>query len=376
MMAPPGPYLSVIVPAFQAETILRTTLEALMASDLERKTWELLVVDDASMDGTAVVAAEYADTIIRLAGRPHGPAFARNRAVEFSRGEVLVFVDADVPVHPDALGKFAQMFSANPDLGAAFGSYDLNPPAPSLVSRYRNLLHHYHHHRGAGKAGTFWAGLGAIRKTVFDEVGGYDEWHYERPQIEDIELGRRISRAGYEIVLDPTIQGTHLKHWKLGNIIETDLMHRGIPWMRLMLREGGGGNTLNVKPQEKICVTLMGLATAALAAFVATTDMRALQLFLFLITGVILLNIDLYLFMARQGGVRLAVVTLPLHLTYYFISGLSAALGHVVHLFSSEPATSATTIELTRRGLHTWPPVPKRPRSSIWDIGRSVEETP
>ena len=104
----------------------------------------------------------------------------------------------------------------------AYHSHDDRPPASGIVSRYRNLLHHYHHHLGAGDAGTFWAGLGAVRAKVFAEVDKFDEWRYERPQIEDIELGRRIVRNGYRILLDPTIQGAHLKRWTLRDVLRTD----------------------------------------------------------------------------------------------------------------------------------------------------------
>ncbi len=235
------PFLSVIVPAHQGQSLLPDTLGVLRRSDLPKEEWELIVIDDASQDRTALVAAEYADTVVRLPGEAHGLAFARNRGFEVSRSDVLVFVDADVRVHASSLRQFAESFRAHPDLGAVFGSYDDQPPAQGVVSRYRNLLHHYHHHRGAGDAGTFWAGLGAVRANVFMEVDKYDEWRYERPQIEDIELGRRIVHAGYRILLDPTIQGTHLKGWTLRDLLCGDLFHRGIPWMTLILREGGAG---------------------------------------------------------------------------------------------------------------------------------------
>ena len=362
------PLLSVIVPAHQAETLLPDTLGALLRSQLPKDEWELVVVDDASWDRTALVAAEYADTVVRLAGHPHGPAFARNRGFEASRGDILVFVDADVRVHPESLGQFAERFRERADLGAAFGSYDDQPPAPGAASRYRNLLHHYHHHQGAGEAGTFWAGLGAIRADLFEEVGKFDEWRYERPQIEDIELGRRVVRAGYPILLDPTIQGTHLKQWSLRDILRTDLLHRGIPWMTLMLREGRGGGQLNVKVKEKACVALLGLAciTPALALLMGSwVPLGLLPLLLATIVG---LNVHLYGFMYRGRGFGFLLAVIPLHLTYYFVSGLAVVLAHLAHWRGRAPQPSARTRELYERGVQLWPPVPKPPPSSIWDL--------
>ena len=361
------PFLSVIVPAHQAESLLPDTLGALMRSDLPKVEWELIVIDDASRDRTALVAAEYADTVVRLAGHPHGPAFARNRGFEASRGDFLVFVDADVRIHATSLRQFAECFRAHPDLGAAFGSYDDRPPASGVVSRYRNLLHHYHHHRGAGDAGTFWAGLGAVRADVFEEVDKFDEWRYERPQIEDIELGRRIVRAGHRILLDPTIQGAHLKRWTLREVLRTDLFHRGIPWITLMLREGGGGGQLNVKIKEKVCVGLLGLACVTPVPALLLGRWEVLGLIPFFLTTIVALNLDLYRFMHRGRGMGFLLAVIPLHLTYYFVSGLAVVLGHFAHWLGREPQPSARTRDLSERGVQSWPPVPARPRSSIWD---------
>ena len=325
-----GPLLSVIVPVHNAEHLLDDTLGALTRSSLDRSRGELVVVDDASTDGTASVASRYADRVIPLSGRPRGPAYARNRGVEAARGQVAVFVDADVRVAPNALAKLAEHFAGDAPPGAVFGSYDDQPPAPGLVSRYRNLLHHYHHHRGAGAAETFWAGLGAVRTPVFRGVGGYDEVRFARPQIEDIELGRRIRRAGHSILLDPTIQGAHLKRWTLGQVLKTDLLHRGIPWMRLLLEEGGAGAALNVSPKEKLAVALVGLGLASLAAS-AFLGRNAAVVGLVALLVVVAMNLGLYRYLARGRGLAFGLGVVPLHLLYYVTSGLAFVLGHVAH---------------------------------------------
>src|SRR5437773_3830316 len=255
LMKPNRPYVSVIVPVYQGEHVLPQSLGALRASTLPADAWELILVDDASSDGSDVVAAEYADTVVRLSGRPHGPAYARNRGFEVARGDVIVFVDADVCVHPDALARFASIFVTQPDVGAVFGSYDANPPARGFISQYRNLLHHYHHQINSGEAQTFWAGCGAIRAEVFEAAGLYDEWHFWRPQIEDIELGNRIHALGHYILLRPDIQCAHLKHWTLRSMLVADLKDRGVPWARLLVAQGSAlkSKVLNLKTREKIC---------------------------------------------------------------------------------------------------------------------------
>lgn len=368
MMTPQRPLLSVIVPAYQGEGVLPHALAALAASDLPREFWELIVVDDASTDGTPLVAARYADAVVRLPGRPRGPGYARNRGAETARGEVLVFVDADVCVHPDTLRRFAWLFAADPELGAAFGSYDAAPPAPGLVSQYRNLLHHYVHHRNAGEAETFWAGCGAVRRAAFFEAGGFDEWHFARPQIEDIDLGQRLRAIGRRILLRPEIQCTHLKRWTLRNLVVTDFRDRGVPWMRLLVQQGkrGRSDVLNVSLREKLNVAWMGLAVASLAAAAVTLDPRPLLLVGACLGLVVASNLGLYAWFARVRGARFALAVVPLHLLYYLLNGCSAACGWLLHHLVGPPRPPAEVQAFAEVGSDHWPPVPRRAKGSVW----------
>jgi hypothetical protein len=366
-MTPPNPRLSVIVPAYNGARVLPRCLEALAASDLPRSQWELIVVDDGSSDETPLIAARHADLVVRLPGRPQGPAYARNRGAQAARGEVLVFIDADVCVHPDTLRGFARAFEQDPALAAVFGSYDANPPAPGTVSQYRNLLHHYHHQRNPGEAETFWAGCGAVRQDVFLAVGGFDEWHYPRPSIEDIELGYRIRERGGRIVLRPEIQCRHLKRWTLSGVFRTDLLDRGIPWMRLLLQEGRVGNmrALNLSTIERLNTASTGLAAVAFAASLVH-DPRWSWAGLALVGVVLATNLPLYAFFRRTRGLAFALSVLPLHLGYYLLNGVSAAAGWLLHHLVGEPSPRAEVQAFAEVGVRTWPPVPARGRSSPW----------
>jgi GT2 family glycosyltransferase len=136
-----------------------------------------------------------------------------------ARGEQLFFIDADVYVHPETVGLVAAAFAADPTIDALFGSYDGNPRAGSLLAQYKNLFHHYVHQQGSYEAATFWSGCGAIKRSVFLKMGGFDQNLYRRPCIEDIELGARLVRAGHRIVLRKDIQATHLKRWTFWGIV-------------------------------------------------------------------------------------------------------------------------------------------------------------
>jgi hypothetical protein len=81
---------------------------------------------------------------------------------------------------------------------------------------------------------------------VFLRLGGFDEERFAVSSIEDVELGIRLARGGGRIVLDPAIQGTHLKRWTLWTMVRTDFVGRGIPWVVLLLRHRQRSEALNL----------------------------------------------------------------------------------------------------------------------------------
>ncbi len=361
------PLLSVVVPVKGGEGVLRQTLPALVASDLPRHLWELVVVDDGSTDATSVVAASCADVVVRLAGNSHGPSYARNRGVEVSRGDVLVFLDADVRVHPDTLRLFAELFQREGDVAAAMGSYDDHPPG-GAVSQFRNLLHHYVHHDNPGDAETFWAGCGAIRREAFLAVGGYDEWHYARPQIEDIELGRRLRGAGHRIVLRPDIQCTHLKRWTLRGFLFTDFQHRGVPWTWLLAREGpsAGSATLNLRASQRAAAACAGVAVLALLLAPVLRSAWPLVVAAAALLGRVALNWRFYRLVLRRRDPALAAAALPLHVAHYLVGGVSLVAGLVMSALFAEPPVANEAHAQEEVGLTTWPPAPARPHAGVW----------
>ena len=343
-MPDPTPRFSVIVPAYNGLAVLPLTLDALRWSDLPREQWELIVVDDASSDGTGQLAEGWADRVVRLEGAPHGPGYARNRGVEASRGEWVVFIDADVAVHPDTLRRFAEAIAADPGVDAIFGAYDEQPPGPGLLSQYRNLLHRYVHLRGAGPADTFWAGCGAVRRSAFVALGGFDERRYPRPQIEDIELGYRLRDAGGRIVIHPEIQGSHLKRWDWLGSVRTDLRDRGIPWVRLLLerRRIAHAANLNLKAGERAKVVLAwaGLVLFTLAAILGSPALLGAGVAAWL--ALVLGNLPLLRWFARRRGVGFALAVIPLNLWYYLLNGVAVIAGVVLHAAGGSQARRPT----------------------------------
>ena len=328
------PALSVIVPAHRCAGTLRAAITALLASDLPREVWELIVVDDASGDETPTVAEGVAERVIRLTGSARGPGFARNRGVEQARAPIVAFVDADVCVHPETLRRLHDALAGDPTVSGVFGAYDTRPAAAGVVSRYRNLLHHWTHLRSAGPASTFWAGCGAIRRDAFLAVGGFDTERYPRPTIEDIDLGHRLTAAGYRLVLRPEIQCTHLKRWTLRGMIVTDVRQRGVPWVRLLLADPASRelSSLNLRGDERAFTALTGLAWLLLPVALLSGQPLAVWGALGAALVVVVGNLPLILYLNRVAGAGVALAAIPLRLLYYTLNCLSLAWGGALHL--------------------------------------------
>jgi glycosyltransferase involved in cell wall biosynthesis len=338
-----GPSLSIIVPAHNAAHDIAGCLSAIRASAMTFA-HEIIVVDDASSDETGSIAAAFADEVIALPGTPRGPAFARNHGVAASRSPIAVFIDADVMVHADAIARMMAALDTH-DIAAVFGSYDDNPVASGIVSQYRNLLHHLVHQRSAGDVQSFWAGCGAVTKSAFNAVGGFDANRFHHPEMEDVELGYRLIDHGYRIMLDPEIRCSHRKKITLPGMIKSDFMRRGVPWAKVLLdrREFLAPRGLSLSVWERVsALTSVSFALSVIAAVIRDSPTLAIlavaALALFIIG-----NAGLLRRLARIRGVAFALAAVPLHLVYNV-----TAVAALVWTLVSYPLSPSERVRYTR----------------------------
>lgn len=321
------PEVSVVVPVHRGGDAFRLCLESLARAQPPPR--EVIAVLDGEDAGDAAIAAAHAVRAVPCAG-PAGPALARNRGAAQARGEIVLFIDADVSVQPDAIDKVARAFRDDPDLAALFGSYDERPAADGVVSQFRNLAHHWVHQQACTEAFTFWAACGAIRREVFAAIGGFDE-SYRRPAIEDIELGERLAAAGRRVIVCKDLQVKHHKRWSLAGMLRTDFFDRGLPWTALILERGQARADLNLAWSQRISVLASGLLAACLLAapFFPLALLAAAAALLVLIAA----NASFYRFLLRRRGLRFALIAVPLHALHFLAGGLAFAAGLARHLW-------------------------------------------
>ncbi len=199
------PYLSIIIPAYNA----RATLVRLIASIAKSpyKNFEVIIGDDASNVGYRTSGVGYPISVVRLT-RNRGPAAARNAAVKKARGDILVFLDADVICYRDTLERIAKKFKTDPDLTAITGVWDKHQHTNAFFPQFkamRDWSYWINERESDGYYYLFSTRIAAIRRDVFLRLGGFNEAFR---QMEDVEFTYRIAKR-YAIIFAPEVRVHH-----------------------------------------------------------------------------------------------------------------------------------------------------------------------
>jgi glycosyltransferase involved in cell wall biosynthesis len=203
------PVASIVVPCHNAAAYLGTTLAAILAQSC--RDLEVLVVDDGSTDDPAAVVAACGDDRVRLWHQPAsgGPSRPRNRALAEARGRYVFFCDADDVMKPGKVEQQVALLEAHPEVALVFTDFEVIDDQgtvleSSFLSRYRTLkdivaagLESHGGLRrellvlGLIRANFIGTSSVAVRRSVLQEIGGFDE---SLASSEDLDLWLRIAR--------------------------------------------------------------------------------------------------------------------------------------------------------------------------------------
>jgi glycosyltransferase involved in cell wall biosynthesis len=326
------PAISIVIPVCNGAGTLPACLESVYRSAFSD--FEVVVVDDGSVDGTAAAAEPFPCTLLKLP-KNSGAATARNIGARESHGYILFFLDADILIRPQTLGMIVRAFSERADLDALFGSYAKECVSTGFFSRYKNLLHHHAHQTSNREAVTFCSGFGAVRREVFCRLGGFDpRWRF----LEDIEFGHRLHLRGHRILLYKELQVTHCKRYTLQSLVRSDLVGRAIPWTRLILKTRVVRIDLNLQWHNLLSVPLSYLILISPVLF----RMERLRLLLAVPPLLFVALNWRFLFLAYQEhGFLFAARSCLMSWFSYLYSGLGLVLGLGSYLRDRWRAASA-----------------------------------
>lgn len=302
----PRPRLSVVIPTRNGAATLAACLQSLRSCSLPPH--EIIVVDDASSDGSADIARGQGCRVLRM-NENVGAARAKNHGARAAAGDWLYFTDDDVIAGPDALAQVAQDLTGEAVAGVV-GVLARDIPFRDFPSNYKNLWMRFTYTRlpAAGKRiGVFYTSVAAIRRDVFLQLGGFDE-HYSGASIaEDTEFGQRAWAAGHALELDPRVVVTHCKHYTLVQVLSTDFL-RARALMLMRLRKWGQAFFTSVPVFYQLAVPVIYAAVlcgALAAVFPAPVTLVPTVLLLVLFYA---LNAPWLGYLARERGARFALL--------------------------------------------------------------------
>jgi GT2 family glycosyltransferase len=191
------PSLSVVIPTFRRDDLLRRCLGSLLEQELQPGSFEIIVVDDACSDTVAPVISELATAagpaITLLPGRQRGPATARNIGWRAARGEIVAFIDDDAyPADAHWLAEGLSMLR-DPSVAAVTGCVVV--PVPERPTDFQRNVKNL-------ETAAFLTCNAFVRRKVLEGIGGFDE-RFRVPYREDSDLQFRIEEAGGTIRHNP-----------------------------------------------------------------------------------------------------------------------------------------------------------------------------
>jgi len=260
----------IVIPAHNEARRIARCLETAIPAARERG-WDVVVVDDGSTDNTAELAESIGAQVIRHP-RPLGVAGARNAGAHRSDTDILLFLDADIIAPVSTLHVLVDRLVSS-DGYHATGAYPAMGGNPSCAWSTRfDELRACMAFCGPDREdivgfSSLQSECGAIRRDVFEELGGFSE-AYAGVGMEEYDLAHRLEEMGYVNVLLSDAPYAH--HYKPLLRRSRELLRRTPRWVPLLLKRsrlessgavGSSEETLScLLTGVMICAVVIGLA--------------------------------------------------------------------------------------------------------------------
>jgi GT2 family glycosyltransferase len=204
------PLISLIIPNRNAGATIKKCLEA--ASALSDKNYEVIVVDDSSEDHSVEIIQQFRCKLIRLKDRS-GASKARNVGAGHCSGDIVLFTDADCVLPKDFLARVRKALSEHGRDVVIGGTYTQKPYDNGFFSTFQSIFINYSETKKFSNPDYVASHAMVLRTATFDAIGGFSENFL--PILEDVELSHRLRRAGYRLLMDPSMQVQHIFNYTL-----------------------------------------------------------------------------------------------------------------------------------------------------------------
>jgi len=208
---------SVIVPTYNSRETIQSCLKALSECEQEQNgnRSEIIVVDAGSLDQTPSLVKELSCHVIE-SNHLLNPSQARNLGAQHAHGDILVFIDSDIVIHPDSISRLRKHFESDPKT-AVTGVYSKPARGEGFASAFQTLFLRNRFLKLNSIVKTPTSAIFAIKKEDFCKVHGFDE---SLRTYEDFDLGRRLEKVGVRFQVDARIEGHHLKKFSLKTLLK------------------------------------------------------------------------------------------------------------------------------------------------------------
>lgn len=189
-MSPSHPRVSVIIPVYNGAAYVSEAIESVFSQTYHD--YEIIVADDGSADNTLEVLKQFGDRIIVLALPHRGVCATRNEAIRQSHGEFIALLDADDIWEPRKLELQVAYLDQHPEFALVYAySTNFTGNDEGNIVLVKKLDFEGDIFKDIFTKNSFANDTIVMRRSVFDEIGGYDE---SLTAMEDYELNLRIAR--------------------------------------------------------------------------------------------------------------------------------------------------------------------------------------
>jgi GT2 family glycosyltransferase len=309
-----SPLLSIVIPVGNNSTKVGKVLAALAVNDTAL--FEVILVGDRVRDDSLAPAAQYQFCRVITDPAVVGVSAARNRGAKEAQASIIAFIDSDIIVKPDTVTHILEHMSKD-GVDGMVGLLSPQIPYPNFPSHFKNLWMRWTYDRLPDTVSLFYTSLAVIRKSYFKKTGGFDE-HYQKPSIEDTDLGGRLTAAGAVIHMAKDLEVVHDKSYTIWSLLRTDFV-RSVALVRFALRDRfrrlQGRNTTAVPSSFILHLGMGALLLVALAILVVSGEWLWAGVGGGLIMLMWLANGDFLCYLKRHRGwffaVRAALFLIP-----------------------------------------------------------------